>query len=118
MSTDQNVAILSFEGVTQDEGNRYATDLREFLAAMDSRVQVEQRRERADSQDFGATLVLVLGTAAVNTLARGIAAWLQRNSGARITVKTATGELVAEGLDSKDVARLVGALSTHRSMHE
>jgi hypothetical protein len=111
MSSDQRTAVLSFDGATQDEGNRYAADLKDFLADIDARVHVEHRRERTDSQDFGTTLVLVVGTAAVNTLARGIAAWPQRNSGARITVKHANGELVAKGLDSKDVARLVQALS-------
>jgi hypothetical protein len=37
--------------------------------------------------------------------------WLQRNAGARIKLRTAKGELVAEGLDSKDVPRIVEALS-------
>ena len=50
MSSDQRTVILSFDGVTPDEGNRYAGDLRDFLADIDSRVQVEQRRERPDSR--------------------------------------------------------------------
>jgi len=114
MPSGQETMILSFTGATVDEGNRYARDLKDFLVEIDSSIRVEQRRERADAQDFGATLALVLGTTAATALARGIAAWLQRNSGARITVKNASGELVAEGLDSKDVARVVQALSDTR----
>ena len=102
---------VSFAGATVDDGNRYASDLKMFLLDMDPSLRLEQRRERLDSQDFGSTLILVLGTTAVSALARGIAVWLQRNAGARITVRNATGELVAEGLDSKDVARIVEALS-------
>jgi hypothetical protein len=111
MQSNEQTMILSFTGATTDEGNRYASDLKDFLADIGSGARIEKRRERDDTQDFGATLVLVLGTAAASTLARGIAAWLQRNSGARITVKNANGELTAEGLDSKDVARIVEALS-------
>jgi hypothetical protein len=104
--------ILSFTGATPDEGNRYARDLNTFLHDVSSDIQAEQCRERDDSQDFGATIVLVLGTAAVSTLAQGIAAWLRRNAGVRLSVKKASGELIAEGLDSKDVAQIVKALSS------
>jgi hypothetical protein len=109
MLNDLPKVILSFPGTTIDEGNRYASDLMDFLA--DAGVHTERRRERDDAQDFGSTLVLVLGTTAASALARGLAVWLQRNSGARITVRKADGDLIAEGLDSKDVARVVQALS-------
>jgi hypothetical protein len=112
MSSNLEELTLSFAGATADEGNRYASDLEAFLRDVDPSVQLERRRERSDSQDFGSTLVLVLGTTAVSALARGLAVWLQRNAGARIAVKNANGELVAEGLDSKDVARIVQALSS------
>jgi Effector Associated Constant Component 1 len=111
MSTVEETVTLSFTDATPDEGNRYAKDLRDFLVDADPHLRVAQRRERDDAQDFGATLVLVLGTTAVSTLAGGIAVWLRRNSGARITLKNAKGELLAEGLDSKDAARIVEALS-------
>lgn len=114
MSNDQRTLVLSFTGATNDEGNRYASELKDSLADIGSGVRIERRRERSDAQDFGSTLVLVLGTTAVTALARGVAAWLQRTSGARITVRTPGGELIAEGLDSKDVARVVQALSDSR----
>jgi hypothetical protein len=109
---NQKTVTLSFTGATADDANRYASDLKDFLADVAAGASIEKRRDRSDTQDFGTTLVLVLGTTAVSAVARGIAAWLQRNSGARITVKNAHGELVAEGLDSKDVARVVQALSS------
>jgi hypothetical protein len=103
--------VLSFAGSAADEGNRFAAGLKEFLTDLDPDLRVERRREHPDTQDFGSTLVLVLGTTAVNALAHGIASWLRRNSGARITVRKSSGELVAEGLDSRDAARIVQALS-------
>jgi len=104
--------LLSFAGATADDRSRYAADLKEFLADLDPALQLERRRERPDAQDFGSTLVLVLGTTAVTALAHGVASWLRRNSGAKITVRKSTGELVAEGLDSRDAARIVEALSS------
>ena len=111
MSNNEYMLTLSFANATPDEGTRYARDLKDFLTDLDPRVRAEQQSERPDAQDLGATVVLVLGTTAVSALARGIATWLQRNSGARITIKNSQGELVAEGMDSKDVARIVQALS-------
>jgi DNA topoisomerase VI subunit B len=114
MSNDRSV-ILEFGGVSEAEGNRYANDLRDFLLDQDPSVKVERRSNRSDTQDFGATLVLVLGTTAANALARGIATWLKRNSGARITIKTPSGELVAENLESKDTPQIAKALSTQNA---
>ena len=111
LANNEKTLLLSFVGSTADEGNYYATGLRDFLIDLEPGLVVEKRRERADTQDFGSTLVLVLGTAAASALARGVAAWLSRNAGARITLKKATGELVAEGLDSRDAAKIVQALS-------
>jgi hypothetical protein len=110
MSKKQGEFVLSFAEASPDEGNRYANDLKSSLLDLDPALNLEFRRERLDSQDFGATLAVVIGTTAANTLARGLAAWLQRNAGARITIRNSTGELVAEGLDSKDVPRIVQAL--------
>jgi hypothetical protein len=111
MPAAEQTVLLSFDGADLADGNRYANNLRGFLLDLGTDVRVEKHSEMPDSQDFGSTLVLVLGTTAISTLAHGIAVWLQRNAGARIKLRTAKGELVAEGLDSKDVPRIVEALS-------
>ncbi len=111
MGEGQTSVMLTFTDATEDRGNQYATDLRAALLRIDPTVQVQRQRDRGEAQDFGSTLVLVLGTSAISALAHGIAAWLQRNAGARISVKKADGTLVATGLDSKDVASVVQALS-------
>src|SRR6266478_4662981 len=103
MPKQERMAVLTFAGTEAAAGNRYANGLRDFILDLGTDVRVEKHRESVDSQEFGSTLVLVLGTTAISTLAYGVAAWLSRNAGARITVRTAKGEVVAEGLDSKDV---------------
>jgi hypothetical protein len=104
--------IFSFPDASAAEGNRLAANLADALRDVDPGITVDRRREQADTQDFGATLAVVLGTAAATALARGIASWLARNSGARIEIKR-NGEVIlsASHLDSKDVPRIAEAFS-------
>ena len=105
--------VISFADASTAEGNRLASSLADVLRDVDPRITVNRERERADTQDFGATLAVVMGTAAATAVAKGIGAWLARNSGARIEIKR-KGKLVlvATHLDSKDVPRIAEALSS------
>jgi hypothetical protein len=107
---------FTFPDVTPDVANVYAEDLQHALedtiAAGD---RVERRRERQDSQDFGATLVLILGTTAVTAIAEGVKMWLARNSGAAIDVSVGgsrTVTLHGRNLDSQAVQALASAIAS------
>src|SRR5215472_15795269 len=104
--------VIRFTDASTAEGNRLAGTLSEALRDVDPGIVVDRQKERPDTQDFGATLAVMLGTAAATALAKGIAAWLARNSGARIEIRR-KGKVVllATHLDSKDVPRLAEALS-------
>jgi len=104
--------IVSFPDATSAEGNRFANTLADALRDADQNVVVDRQRERPDTQDFGASLAVILGTAAVTALAKGIAAWLARNSGARIEIRL-KGKVVltATHVDSKDLPRIAKAFS-------
>ena len=104
--------LFTFPDASVAEGNRLASSLADALQDMDPNIVVDRQRERADTQDFGAILAVILGTAAVTAVAKGIAAWLARNSGARIEIRR-KGELVllATHLDSQDVSRIAEALT-------
>jgi Effector Associated Constant Component 1 len=104
--------VISFLDATDAERNRLAGTLANHLRDVDPGIIVERQRDRPDTQDFGATLSLVIGTAAATALARGIAAWLARNSGARIEIRRKDKViLVATHLDSRDVPRIAEAIS-------
>jgi hypothetical protein len=107
--------IVAFPDASTAEGNRLASSLADVLRDADPNILVDRQRERTDTQDFGATLAVILGTAAVTAVAKGIAAWLARNSGAQIEIRR-KGEVVlrATHLDSKDVPRIAEALSPDR----
>ena len=102
--------LISFPGASTAEANRYAADLASALREIDRDLKAEQHRDREDTQDFGATLLLILGTASATAVARGVAAWLARHSGAKIQIN-ADGSVIASNLDSADAARIAEALN-------
>lgn len=105
--------LITFAGTTSAEGNRLAGTLAEALRDVDRGIAVDRQRDHFDTQDLGASLAVMLGTAAATAVAKGLCAWLARNSGVRIEIRR-KGELVlvATNLDSKDVPRIVEALSS------
>lgn len=105
--------IITFPGASTAEANRYAADLRAALRELDQELKVEQQRDRADTQDFGATLAIILGTASVTAVAKGVAVWLARHSGAKIQIN-ADGSVLASNLDSRDAARIAEAFTRHK----
>jgi hypothetical protein len=77
-------------------------------------LEVQTINERPGTQDFGATVVLILGTTSVTALAHGLANWLTRNAGAKLSITMTDGTTVSgTGLQSKDVSKIVSALSSH-----
>ena len=107
---------LTFPDVSDDVANVYAEDLKQALEdRLSGGDRVERRRSRSDSQDFGATLVLVLGTTAVTAIAEGIRTWLARNSGAAIDVTVGGSKKVTlhgRNLDSQAVQALASAIAS------
>jgi hypothetical protein len=105
--------VVTFPDFSTAARNRLASTLSDVLLDLDPSIVVDRRPERSDTQDFGASLAVILGTAAATTLAKGVAAWLARNSGARIEIRR-NGKLIltATHLDSKDVPRIAEAFSS------
>ena len=100
--------VISFPGVSTAEANRFAAELASAIRATDRDVRVEQKRDRPDTQDFGATLAIILGTASVTAVAHGVESWLARHSGAKIQINK-DGTVVASNLDSRDAAKIAEA---------
>jgi hypothetical protein len=103
---------VSFPNTSAAEANRLAGSLQQSLAETDPNLTVTRERERQDTQDFGTTLSVVLGSAAVTAVAKGVAAWVARNSGVKLQIRRG-GEVVLEAthLNSPDAARIAEALS-------
>lgn len=102
--------MLKFDGADISDANRYAESLRRALMETEPALSVDRVRTDATTQDFGATLVLVLGAPAVVAAVEAIKAWLVRNNQASISVWTPDGIVVASRLESKDVPATVASI--------
>lgn len=107
---DQQTYIVSFEGVSHSDAQRYAKELQDALLDATPDITVQRRRESPLTQDFGATLVLILGAPAVVAVVKAVRDWLIRRNSASLTWKTADEELMIQGVSSKNVADLVKLL--------
>lgn len=99
--------LLSFEGVSEAEANRYAEELREILLDAAAEIAVQRQRENPLAQDLGASLALIMGTPALVAAVNAIGNWLQKRHSASLTIVTAEKKIVAENLTNKDAAHLL-----------
>jgi hypothetical protein len=102
--------LISFPEVSPAQANQYAAELQDALRQASIDVSVERIRSDPEALDFGTTLAVILGTPAAIALATAVKRWLARR-GTKLIVKTTTGEILAENLDSKDAAEIAAAFT-------
>jgi hypothetical protein len=112
---DTSTFVISFPETSADLGNLYADELKQELIEVDPTVRIDKRRDKINAQDLGATLVLILGTGAITTLAKGLSSWIARNSGVRVVIKTPDGTILADHLDSKDAQQVVASIFSKKA---
>ncbi len=111
---------ITFDDLSRAEANRAVQELRQAIVErLGDEVAASIEKDDPDSQDAGATLVLLFGSSAGAAIAQGIRAYLARRSGDcdRITIKTADGtEIVATGEAARtlDAAALLRAVKRAR----
>lgn len=100
---------IRFEDIPLAKANVMAARLREEILDSSDDVSVTLEKDAPLNQDFGATLLLVLGTPAAIAIAKGIANYLSRDH-ATISIE-ADGKVVAEGISGGDAARIAEAFA-------
>ena len=105
MSQEKTAFVLRFEGITLDEGNVLARELEAEVRAAHRDAEARVTKDDQANQDFGATLLLILGTPAVVIVARAIADYIQRR-GVSVSI-TPEGGVSINNLKSSDVANVV-----------
>jgi hypothetical protein len=103
---------ISFDHCPPAEAAILAQDLETQLREVDRSTKLSLKKTRKDSQDFGTTLVVLFGTPVAIALAKAVGMFLQRHSGASITI-SADGAIIGKNLESKDAARIAEAFSGH-----
>jgi hypothetical protein len=111
---DQHIYMVTFDGVSSADANRYADELRNILLDATPDITVQRRRDDPRTQDFGATLVLILGTPAVAAVATAIGNWLKLRNSASLSLTTADKRIEIRNITSKNAAELAHLLLTER----
>ena len=107
---DEQTYIITFESVSAAEANRYAEELRQAMLDASPEVQVHRRRDDPRTQDFGSTLVLLLGTPAAGAIVTAIGNWLALRNRASLTIKRADEQIVVQNITSKQAGELAQLL--------
>ena len=107
---DQQTYLVTFEGVSPADAHRYAEELRNALLDATPDLTVQRRRDNPLTQDFGATLVLTLGTPAVVAVVTAVGNWLKLRNSASLTWKTADGQMIVQNITSKNATELAQRL--------
>jgi hypothetical protein len=103
---EKQTYIITFDNVSAAEANRYAEELRRALLDASPDVEVHRRRDDPHTQDFGATLVLLLGTPATAAIVTAIGNWLALRNRASLTIKRADEQIVVQNITSTKAAEL------------
>ncbi len=89
---DRETYIITFDTADAADANRHAEELRQALLDASPDVEAYRRRNDPYTQDFGGTLVLLLGTPAAVAVAKAIGDWLALRRGT-ITIEAENGEI-------------------------
>ena len=108
--------VISFDEVSPAEASRYVGELSNaLLDALDpsTGITIQRRRDDPRAQDFGTTLVLLLGTptavALTKTITNVIENWLRLRQNASITIKRGDEQIIVRNITSKQAAQLAQA---------
>ena len=104
------VSTITFEEVAASDANRYAEELRNALLDATADITVERKRENTQAQDFGTSLVLMLGTPATAAVVTVLGNWLRLRKNASLSWKSADGEITLKNISSKNVVELAQQL--------
>lgn len=103
---DQQTYIVTLEEVSPADAQRYAEELRNVLLDASPDITVQRRRESPLTQDFGATLVLTLGTPAVVAVVQAVRDWLKLRNSTSLTWEKADEQVVVHNISSKNAIEL------------
>lgn len=100
----ENYDII-FEEVSVAEANKLAIELRDYLyntTDIDTKIE----KEYCNTQDMGTVLSVVLSSASIVALAKGLSAWLVKKQSRKLTIKK-NGDIIGENLGSDDIEKIL-----------
>ena len=103
---DQQTYLITFEGVSPADAQRYAEELRNPKLHAVPDMTIQRSRQNPSTHDFGATLVLTLGTPAVLAVVKAVGDWLKLRNSASLKWEAADEHLSVQNITSKNATEL------------
>jgi hypothetical protein len=97
---------IDIEGSSSRLASKYAQELADRIRRTDPDVSVQRVKRDQSTLDLGVTLELIVSSGSALAIAEGIRSWLSKRQGAKISIKTTKGEILAAGVTSADTIRL------------
>ena len=106
---------IRFPELELGEAGRAAQNLREQILDDVAGATVDLHKDDPTNQDFGATLIAVIGTPAVLVLAKGIATWIARRR-APVEIEIDGDKIIfrAEGAIDDNAVKIAEALARRK----
>lgn len=113
---EQQTYFILFDDASPAEASRYADELSNAILDATPEVTLQRERSHPQAQDFGTTLVLILGAPATVAITTAISNWLKMRNNASLTIKNGKHEIVVQNVTSKDAAQLAIQLTQKSEM--
>lgn len=102
--------ILTLPDIKKDRANVLADDLRKELMRTAPALAFDKQRDDESAQDFGATIAVIITSAAATAIAKGIANFIAKR-GTRVKLRIGDASFDATGIEGDDAAAIVKAIS-------
>ena len=99
---DPQTWIISFNNVSPDEANRYASELKAMLLDASSDIKVIQRPSSKYAQGWEEILITFLNAGVAVTLIKVIGIWIAQGYGRSINIEDSDFKFQAKGLTRKE----------------
>jgi len=101
------IFTITLSGLSDREQEQAATELARAIKQSDHSTTVERRSDNATAMDFGASLVVILGSGAGIAVARGIQSWMGRWKNVEITLSDKHRKVGIKRISSEDAIRAI-----------
>jgi hypothetical protein len=108
---DRQEFEISVMGSTDDESEIFTKELEAVLLGSSPDVNVVRIKTNQLKMDLGATIGIVVASAAATALANGVADWLRMRNNARLRIRDKRRNLEVDGLSGKDITRVLKILT-------
>jgi hypothetical protein len=104
-----DTVTIRFANTNVAKAGQYAETLKTSILDAAPEADVKREKDSQETQDFGATLAIVLAGPAVVAIAKGMQVWLERYRGVELEVTTPDGKVIAKNITAANVVQVIQA---------